>query len=426
MDESPPSRSPGPEDPTMPKPVPIPVRRKLLQRARQGESTASLAAAFGLAPRTVRHLRKRFLDRGPEGVSPDYRAPRGLPHAYPDQVREAALALRRQHPTWGAVLIRVALRARRPKIAWPSPSTLRRWFHDAGLGPAPPPQRPRPQSKRATAPHQTWQIDASERIPLAHGSQVCWLRVVDEATGAVLGTVIFPPSLLEPGRSPRHPGGPAGAVRPLGPARAAEDRQRDALGLARRPADRLGVLAGGPGCGPADQPPASAASQRHDRALAGGGQVVGGAAQVRLGGRVAAAPGRTGPLAAGSVPDGRWAPAPRGLPRVEAFGAALRGGPRGGDLGPAAGLGVGGVAPGPPTGGLARQGLAVQPGILRGVDVEWPDDLGGVRPRARRVDVPGRGGPRDPSSGRVRIERGADRGADGDPSSSRLPCGKTS
>jgi hypothetical protein len=40
------------EGASMPKPVPIPVRKKLLQRAQQGEATASLATAFGLAPRT--------------------------------------------------------------------------------------------------------------------------------------------------------------------------------------------------------------------------------------------------------------------------------------------------------------------------------------------------------------------------------------
>src|SRR4051794_19050447 len=426
MERCPSLRFPGSEAPAMPKPVPIPVRRKLLQRAQQGEATASLAAAFGLAPRTVRHLRKRFRDRGPDGVPPDYRAPRALPHAYPDRVRQAALALRRQHPTWGAVLIRIALHERRPKTAWPSPSTLRRWFHDAGLVPAPPPRRPRPRSERATTPHQTWQVDASERIPLADGTQVCWLRVVDEATGAVLGTVIFPPSLLEPGRTAGHPDDPAGAVRPLGPAPAAEDRQRDALGFAWRPADRLGLLAGGPGCGPVDQPAASAPRQWRDRTLPGGGQVVGGAAQLPLGGRVAAASGRTGPLAAGPVPDGRRTPASRGLPRVEAFGASLRPGPGAGDLGPASGLGMGGVALGPPTGRLAWQGLSVQPAVLRGADVDRPDDLDRVRSRARRMDVSRRGGARDPSSGRARVERGADPCAGGDPSSSRLPCGKTS
>src|SRR5882757_3404718 len=125
MGGSPLSRTPGPEDPAMPKPVPIPVRRKILQRDRQGETTASLASAFGLSPRTVRHLRKRFRDRGPEGVSPDYHASRPLSHAFSLQVREAALELRREHPTWGADLIRVALGQRRPKAPRPGPSTLR-------------------------------------------------------------------------------------------------------------------------------------------------------------------------------------------------------------------------------------------------------------------------------------------------------------
>lgn len=217
----------------MPKPTPIPVRRKLLERARSGESTASLAAAFDLPPRTVRHLKKRFHDRGPDSIPPDYRAPKDLPHAYPKQVREAVLALRRQHPTWGAVLIGVAFREQQSQTACPSPATLRRWFRDAGLGPAPPPMRPRTWSQRATTPHQTWQIDASERIPLANGTQICWLRVVDEATSAVLVTVIFPPSLLEPSRSSRDASDPAQAVRTLGSARALEDRQRYALGFER-------------------------------------------------------------------------------------------------------------------------------------------------------------------------------------------------
>src|SRR5262245_29728293 len=94
---------------SMPKPIPVPVRRKLLQRARRGEAPAALAAAFGLPARTVRHLLRRFRERGEGAVTPDYRAPAPLPHAYPVDVREAASALRREHPTWGADLIRIAL-----------------------------------------------------------------------------------------------------------------------------------------------------------------------------------------------------------------------------------------------------------------------------------------------------------------------------
>src|SRR4051794_25631853 len=129
----------------MPKPVPIPVRRKLFQRAQRGESLAGLAAAFGLAPRTVRHLVRRFRDRGPDApcglprrpvrhlagrfrargpdaIPPDYPPPRDLPHAYPGRAGRAALARRREPPAWGAALIWVALGEREPGLARPSPS----------------------------------------------------------------------------------------------------------------------------------------------------------------------------------------------------------------------------------------------------------------------------------------------------------------
>jgi hypothetical protein len=200
------------------KPTPIPVRQKLLERTLAGDSTATLAAAFNLCPRTVRHLRRRFRQRGADAVRPDYRAPERLPHAFPAEVREAALALRREHPTWGAVLIWIALGERRPRRPRPSPRTLQRWFRGAGLGPAPRPLRPHRRTPRADAPHRIWQVDASEHIALADGEQVCWLRVVDEATGAVLGTAVFPPGNLVTGRAPGDAGGPAGAVRTLGAA----------------------------------------------------------------------------------------------------------------------------------------------------------------------------------------------------------------
>jgi transposase len=156
----------------MPKPVPIPVRRKLFQLAQEGQAVAHLAVHFGLPARTVRHLLKRFAQRGEAAVRPDYHLPLWLPQAYSAKIREAALAVRRAHPTWGAELIRIALCQRQPRGAWPSARTLRRWFQAAGLGPAPRGHRPAMPQARAKTPHQTWQIDASERIPLRGGKQV--------------------------------------------------------------------------------------------------------------------------------------------------------------------------------------------------------------------------------------------------------------
>lgn len=203
----------------MPKPVPVPIRQKIWERAQQGEGSADLAAAFDLPARTVRHLLKRLRERGEAGLATDYRPPPPPSHAKPQAIRQAVLAKRLEHPTWGAGIIRVALVEERPEVAWPQARTMQRWLRQAGLGPAPPGRRQGRPRNRATRPHQTWQIDACEQIGLRNGDKVSWLRVVDEATGAVLGTVVFPPRVLDPGRSSRDPGQLASAVPGVGPAR---------------------------------------------------------------------------------------------------------------------------------------------------------------------------------------------------------------
>jgi hypothetical protein len=344
----------------MPKPVPIPVRRKLLQRAQRGEAATTLAARFGLPARTVGHLLKRFRDRGEGAVRPDYRASPRLPHVYAAEIREAALAQRREHPTCGAELIRVALGVRRPERGWPTARTLRRWSRAAGLGPAPSGRQPTSPRSRAEAPHQTWQRDASERIPLRDGQQVCWLRVVGQASGAVLRTAVFPPSLLESGRAPCHPGRAAGDVPAVGLAPATAGGQRHAPGLARRSADGLGLLVGGPGRQRGPQPAAAPPGQRRGGTVPGGRQGVGGAPELHLGGPTGGAIGGTGPLAEGARSDAYRAVALAGVSRIEALGTYLHGGLGGQDLGRAPGLAAIGVVRGASAGRSAGEGLALR------------------------------------------------------------------
>jgi transposase len=216
---------------TLPKPIPIPIRRKLWERAQQGEASSALASAFDLSSRTVRNLLKRFREGGDGSVGPDYRTP-APPHTKPEEIRLAVLTKRQEHRTWGAELIRVALSEERPEVAWPHPRTMRRWFQQAGLAPAPCGRRPGASFARATQPHETWQIDASEHIRLSNGDQASWLRVVDEATGAVLGTAVFPPRVLDSGRPTRNPVDVAAAFPEMGFARETSGRQRRTMGLA--------------------------------------------------------------------------------------------------------------------------------------------------------------------------------------------------
>jgi transposase len=178
----------------MPAPVPVPIRQAIWALHQQGASAGELAGRFGLAARTVRGLIQRGRERGAEGLAPDPTHPNPPPHP----AREAALRLRREHPTWGAGMIRVWL-GRSGVAGLPGTREIQRWFAAAGLNPAPGGRRPRPARRPASAPHETWQVDAAERMALADGSQASWLRVTDEATGAALLTAVFPPRALGPG-----------------------------------------------------------------------------------------------------------------------------------------------------------------------------------------------------------------------------------
>lgn len=201
----------------MPAATPVPIRQALWHRWEQGATTTELSQAFGLPPRTVRGLIQRGRQRGEEGLAPDYPTRPDPPPPPGHPAFGPAVALRQAHPGWGAGRVRIALQDQ--EIApLPSERTLQRWFRRVGLGPAPPGRRPESQHPRATVPHQVWQIDGAEQMPLGDGSRACWLRIADECTGAVLQTAVFPPRALG-GRARRgHPRAVAAGLRPLGTA----------------------------------------------------------------------------------------------------------------------------------------------------------------------------------------------------------------
>jgi hypothetical protein len=148
----------------------------------------SLARRFGLPGRTVRHLLARFrLDGGPR--LPRYRGNPGA--CFPPDLIEQALGLRRQHPDWGAPFIRVMLLRQRRWQAVPHPRTIQRWLSLCCLAPAPVGRRSQ-RLPRSPAPHERWQVDASDQLRLANGQLASWLRLTDECSGAILKTVAFP------------------------------------------------------------------------------------------------------------------------------------------------------------------------------------------------------------------------------------------
>jgi hypothetical protein len=176
----------------MPSPVPPDVRQRIWHLSQAGLASEAIALAVGRRPRTVRHLVALFTRKGGPADA-DYRAcgrPR-LPGF--SALREMALCLRRLNPGWGTGRILVELGGL-PGIdrdALPGQSTVRHWLAEAGLGPRPN-RPPRAAAPRATSEHEVWQMDACEGLRLADGPGASWLRLLDEASGAVLFSRAFP------------------------------------------------------------------------------------------------------------------------------------------------------------------------------------------------------------------------------------------
>ena len=112
----------------MPRPLPVPLRQAIWQRYQDGQDGPTIAAALGLAPRTVRKLIRRFRQQGKAAVMPSSDRCGAATPKRPESIVQAAVGLRREHPTWGAGLIRVMLRRRLPHDPFPAERTLQRWF----------------------------------------------------------------------------------------------------------------------------------------------------------------------------------------------------------------------------------------------------------------------------------------------------------
>ena len=181
-----------------------PFANSFFQRWLQHADPHDLVAHFPVSLRTVQRLFARFEQRGDDGIVPDFhRCGQHQPHQTPPPLVEDICQTRRQHPRWGSDMIRLELQEHSDLL--PSARTLRRHLRQAGLQPAPAGRTPsaeRPRVLRAERPHQGWQMDASEELRLMGNQRVCWLRIVDECSGAFLKTVVFASARWE--RVDRH------------------------------------------------------------------------------------------------------------------------------------------------------------------------------------------------------------------------------
>jgi putative transposase len=123
-----------------------------------------LAAEYGVSRKTAYKWLERYAGEGVRGLGDRSRRPAHSPHATPDEVTDAIVALRRRHPRWGAKKLLAVLQRRHPSLAWPARSTVCDLLKDHGLVEARR-RRPRvlaiPPSPLApiTGPNDVWTTD---------------------------------------------------------------------------------------------------------------------------------------------------------------------------------------------------------------------------------------------------------------------------
>ena len=190
----------------MPRALPRPLRERIIAQHQQGCTLREIAQQAGLSYRTVRACWVRFRTQGEAGLQIHYHRCGPPGSLFRAALQQQALQTKREHPRWGATLVRLQLSEHFVGERLPGVRTIQYWWHKAGLQPPRAKQPPVPR-QRGRVPHEVWQIDAKERMRLGDETGTCVLTVTDEASGALVGLWPFPPLPLVAGAGRLGAGG---------------------------------------------------------------------------------------------------------------------------------------------------------------------------------------------------------------------------
>ncbi len=140
-------------------------RERFALRAMNGvESFSDLCREFGISRKTGYKWKSRFIESGLSGLEDDSRRPKSCPHGVGEDMVCQIVALKHQHPSWGARKLREVMSRSLNLSDLPSESSFKRVLDKAGLV-----KRRRRVSQQATGrlqqpvkscrPNQVWTID---------------------------------------------------------------------------------------------------------------------------------------------------------------------------------------------------------------------------------------------------------------------------
>jgi transposase InsO family protein len=165
-------------------------RLRFVARRLEGESMTALCREFGISRKTGHKLVARWKDHGVEALSDRPRRPGRVANRLPMPVEAAIVALRREHPGWGARKLRELLGRRLGKdVPLPARSTIHAVLDRHGLVEHARARRPRaagtPLAEPAV-PNDLWCIDFKGEFRLGCGRLCYPLTVTDQVSRYIL------------------------------------------------------------------------------------------------------------------------------------------------------------------------------------------------------------------------------------------------
>jgi len=146
-------------------------------------SFAEVCRRCGVSRKTGYKWLERYQTEGLEGLWDQSRAPRHHPNEVVEEVAEAVLQARRDHPHWGPAKLAAWLRREAPEIPWPAVSTIGAMLQRGGLTVARKKRRRATPSqsplRHAGAANQVWCADFKGWFRCGDGSRCDPLTISD-------------------------------------------------------------------------------------------------------------------------------------------------------------------------------------------------------------------------------------------------------